>query len=205
MSEFDKKAAEWDNNPMHTERSRVIAESIKKDIPLNRQMSALEFGAGTGTTSFFLANDIGEITMVDNSPEMVKRTKEKIILSGLKNLKVIEFDLVNNNFNGGFDLIFTQMVLHHIPDIRDIILKFHDLLNNDGYLAIADLYSEDGSFHGAGFEGHNGFDPGELAGIIRTSGFKDISYSKCFTVQKDIAGQGKKQFDVFILTCKRSD
>ncbi len=35
---------------------------------------------------------------------------------------------------------------------RRILEKFHDLLNPSGYLAIADLYPEDGSFHGLSFD-----------------------------------------------------
>ena len=61
---------------------------------------------------------------------------------------------------GSFDLIYTLMVLHHVGDVETIIRKFRGLLNPGGYLAIADLYSEDGSFHGEGFSGHMGFDPG---------------------------------------------
>ncbi len=37
MNEFDIKAAEWDKNPMHWERSEAIVEEIRKTIPLNRQ------------------------------------------------------------------------------------------------------------------------------------------------------------------------
>jgi 16S rRNA A1518/A1519 N6-dimethyltransferase RsmA/KsgA/DIM1 with predicted DNA glycosylase/AP lyase activity len=48
MNEFDIKAAEWDNNPMHWERSEAIVNEIIKLIPLSNKMTALEYGAGTG-------------------------------------------------------------------------------------------------------------------------------------------------------------
>ena len=59
------------------------------------------------------------------------------------------------------------MVLHHVNDIEKIIGKFYRLLNPGGYLAIADLYEEDGSFHGDGFTGHKGFNMDSLSGILR--------------------------------------
>ena len=65
------------------------------------------------------------------------------------------------------------MVLHHVGDIDTIIKKFHDLLNPGGYLAIADLYSEDGSFHGEGFHGHRGFDPVSLAALLQKQGLPE--------------------------------
>ena len=35
---------EWDNNPMHRDSSEAIANEIKKLIPLNKEMTALEYG-----------------------------------------------------------------------------------------------------------------------------------------------------------------
>lgn len=202
MNEFDLKAAEWDNNPMHIERSKAIASGIKEAIPLNKNMTALEFGAGTGTTSLFLADGLREITMMDNSHGMVEVMTEKIRSSSLRNLKVVEFDLDRDEYTGDlFDLVFNQMVLHHVGDVKSIIGKFKRLLNPGGYLAIADLYSEDGSFHGLGVNNvHKGFDPNELGKLININGFVDINYSKCFTIGKQTES-GFKEFDVFLLTC----
>ena len=83
---------------------------------------------------------------------------KKIEYSKVKNLRALNFDLEHNDYSGGkFDLIFTQMVLHHVTDIESIIKRFSKLLHTGGYLAIADLLEEDGSFHGEGFNGHMGF------------------------------------------------
>lgn len=205
MSEFDHKAADWDNNPMHTERSGAIAGHIRKAIPLSKEMKALEFGAGTGTTSFFLAGDLGTVTMIDNSQEMVRRMQEKIHASGMINLDAFKFDLEHEEMIPGYDLVFTQMVLHHIGDITSLIRKFHKMLNPGGYIAIADLYPEDGSFHGDGFTGHKGIDPSNLGSIMENTGFKYISYHTCYTIEKDIPGRGLQKFDVFLLTARRSD
>ena len=63
MNEFDAKAAEWDKNPMHWDRSEAIANEIIKLIPLKKKMTALEYGAGTGITSFLLKDYLKEITL----------------------------------------------------------------------------------------------------------------------------------------------
>lgn len=202
MNEFDIKAAGWDSNPMHTERSKAVAGHIRKLIPLRKDMQALEFGAGTGTTSLFLADSLGSITMMDSSPVMVEKMKEKISEGMIPDLKAICFDLEKQEFDGKFDLIFTQMVLHHVSDTDSIILKFSRLLNPGGYIAIADLYSEDGSFHGMDFTGHKGFDPGKLGIILQKHKFGNISHGKCFTIEKETKEHGKAKFDIFILTAQ---
>jgi tRNA (cmo5U34)-methyltransferase len=205
MNEFDIKAAEWDNNPMHWDRSEAIAKEIIRLIPLKKEMTALEFGAGTGILSFMLKDYFREITMMDNSLEMVKKIIGKIEATRVKNLRALNFDLEGSDYKYvKYDLIFTQMVLHHVTEIEQIIKKFYDLLNPGGYLAIADLYPEDGSFHGEGFTGHKGFNLEMLSRQITKRGFADISHRKCFVINKITGDNETKQFDVFLLIAKRN-
>ena len=204
MNEFDLKAAEWDQNPIHWDRSVAITNQIKKLIPLKKRMIALEYGAGTGIASFLLKDNLKEITLMDSSSEMVRVMNEKIKTTKVKNLKTLNFDLEHSDHKGGkFDLIFTQMVLHHVLDIENIIRKFYNLLNPGGFLAIADLYKEDGSFHGEGFTGHKGFDVEILAEQIIKHGFKSVSHQKCFVINKKFSDNKTKHFDVFLLIAKR--
>ena len=205
MNEFDKKAATWDQNKMHWDRSEAIADEIKKNIPLKKDMNALEYGAGTGITSFLLKDYLREITLMDNSSEMVKIIDQKIKASKVNNLKTLNFDLEHSDYkNGKFDLIFTQMVLHHVVDIESIIKKFAKLINPGGFLAIADLYEEDGLFHGEGFTGHKGFNIENLSEIMRKNGISGISNRTCFTIDRKISETETQKFDVFLLIGKLS-
>ena len=204
ISEFDGKAEDWDKNPMHYDRSVAITSLMKEIIPLNDLMTALEFGAGTGIASFLLKDYLREITLMDNSVEMVRVMDEKIKATRAKNLKTVYFDLEHDDFSEGkFDLIFTQMVLHHVTDTEKIIKKFYGLLNPGGHLAIADLYTEDGLFHGDSFSGHRGFDVELLSGLIRDQGFFNVSHRKCFVIDRKLSETETKQFDVFLLTAQR--
>jgi 2-polyprenyl-3-methyl-5-hydroxy-6-metoxy-1,4-benzoquinol methylase len=204
MSSFDIKAAGWDNNPVYLERSKAIADALISSIPIREEMTAIEYGAGTGITSFLLKDSLREITLMDNSTGMLEVTNEKIRAAKVENLKALKFDLEHDDYTGArVDLIISQMVLHHISDIVNIIRKFHGMLNPGGFLAIADLYSEDGSFHGEGFTGHNGFNPDELSHIIAELGFKNISHRECFVMHKVIAEGMTKQFRLFLLTAER--
>jgi tRNA (cmo5U34)-methyltransferase len=201
MNEFDIKAAEWDSNPMHWERSEAIAKEIRNIIPLNKDMSALEFGAGTGITSFILKDFVKTITMMDTSAEMIRVIHDKIRTTKTLNLKALYFDLENRDYREEkFDLVFTQMVLHHIADTEAIVSRFSNLLNIGGYLAIADLYEEDGSFHGEGFTGHNGFNIDALSGILQKCGFSEVSNKTCYVIERKISETESKKFKVFLIT-----
>ena len=205
MNEFDIKAAEWDKNPMHWDRSEAVANAIKGMITLNTEMRVLEYGAGTGITSFLLKDLVKEITLMDNSSQMLNVINEKIKTSGVRNLKTVYFNLENADYiNEKFDLIFTQMVLHHVTDIDSIISRFNNLLNPGGYLAIADLYEEDGSFHGEGFNGHRGFEIEKLSGILRKNYFSNISHKTCFTIEHKISDTNSIKYDVFLLVGKNA-
>jgi len=199
MSSFDARAREWDKDKMHMERSVAIAAELEKMIPLNHSMKALEYGAGTGILSFLLKDHFSEITLMDNSQEMIKVCKEKIEYHHTSHIMPIWFDLEHTNFDGKFDVIYNQMVLHHVNDYEAIINSFYSLLNPDGYLAIADLYTEDGSFHGPDIKVHLGFDPDKLTEVLKTAGFKKIKHKTCFEVRRE---SGRK-FPIFLLVAKK--
>jgi ubiquinone/menaquinone biosynthesis C-methylase UbiE len=199
MSDFDSRAKDWDKEMRHVERSRAIASELLKTVPLNSTMKALEFGAGTGLLSFILKDRFTEIIMMDNSTEMVKVAQEKITAENAHHINAVCLDLEKEDYSGEFDIIYTQMVLHHVHNIDVIFGKFYSLLKKDGYLAIADLYSEDGSFHGADFKGHNGFDMEELSSLLRKHGFKDISHRQCHILKKNIASGELREFPIFLL------
>lgn len=164
-------------------------------------MSALEFGAGTGITSFILKDFVKTITMMDTSAEMIRVIHDKIRTTKTLNLKALYFDLENRDYREEkFDLAFTQMVLHHIADTEAIVRRFSKLLNRGGYLAIADLYEEDGSFHGEGFTGHNGFNIDTLSGILQKCGFSEVSNKTCYVIDRKISETESKKFEVFLIT-----
>jgi len=201
MNEFDHKAAEWDKNRMYHERAEAVAGEIRKVIPLSREWRALEFGPGTGLLSLLLKDQLKEITLIDSSAGMVKVMNEKIAVEGVGNLRVLHLDLEHEDpGDEKYDLIYNLMVLHHVSDVEKIIGKFHNMLSPGGYLAVADLCSEDGSFHGGGFTGHRGFEPDRLSAMLEERGFEDISHRKVYVIDRVMADGSKKQFEVFLMT-----
>jgi tRNA (cmo5U34)-methyltransferase len=204
MNEFDIKASGWDENPMHHARSEAIAKEMLRLLPIKKEMSAMEFGAGTGILSFMLKDFFNDIILMDSSTEMVNVANKKIDATGAKNLKTILFDLEHETYSGKpLDLIFTQMVLHHVNDIEKLFGNFYKILNPDGFIAIADLYSEDGSFHDEGFSGHNGFNIDDLTLTLNKCNFRVSTAEQCFTINRKISEKVTNQYPVFLLIANR--
>ena len=202
MNEFDIKAAEWDKSQMRRERAEAVAIAIDRQIPLDRNMTAMEFGAGTGLLSFMLLDKLGSVTLIDSSEGMVNVVREKLSGSSAASaMKVVKADLEKEEYPDEiFDLIYTLMVLHHVNDVEKIISKFSSMQKPGGYLAIADLNSEDGSFHGDGFTGHRGFDPGYLATMLERHGYAGIRHSTVYNIGKTLPDGTRKEFGVFLIT-----
>lgn len=203
MSNFDDVARTWDENPVHLERSKAIAAKMEEMLPLSTRMKALEYGAGTGILSFLLNKKLNQIVMMDNSAEMVRVMEEKISNQNTKNLFPIKFNLEIELPEQKFNLIYSQMVLHHIADVQSIFGKFYHMILPGGFLAIADLYPEDGSFHGEGFDGHPGFDPEKLKMLLLEVGFKKVAFERCFSMLKDTTVGRAKSFPIFLITASK--
>jgi tRNA (cmo5U34)-methyltransferase len=202
---FDNIAREWDKNEMHQKRTEAIAEYLLQMIPANKKLNALEFGAGTGLLSIALKDHFTEITLMDSSAEMIYSTIEKLMQKGITHLKPIFFDLEKQAYTDKtFDVIFCQMVMHHVGNIAKMVLKFSKLLNPGGLLAIADLYTEDGTFHDIDFDGHFGFDPAALAEIMNLNGFCNVNCLQCFVIEKTKEDGNTKNYPVFLLTAEKN-
>ncbi len=205
MEHFDKRAQNWDNDLMKVERANTFAKEIFNIIQPNKSMNALEFGCGTGLLSHQLKDDFKTITLIDTSEEMIKVLNEKIISNNIKNFNPIHINLLNDDLDKkDFNVIYTLMTLHHIIDLNKILKIFHSLLNTNGYLCIADLVKEDGSFHyqTPDFDGHNGFDKKELISILINNGFEILNYNISFEIEK-IQDNRIYKYPLFLMVCKK--
>jgi len=206
MNEFDQKAPEWDKNRMHADRAIAVAAKIQKMIPLKPGMKAMEFGAGTGLLSFCLEDCFSEITLVDSSREMLKVAEQKLENGSHPKFRTLYLDLESGEYGGDpFDIVYSQMVLHHIGDVHALFGKLSRLLKPGGYLAVADLYKEDGGFHDGATNVHPGFDPGELNEMIAHHGFIDFQISPCYIIRKEVTPGNNKEYPVFLMTAQRPE
>ncbi len=188
-TDFDERAATWDDDPAKVERARAVADAISQQVTIDGSTRMLEYGAGTGlfTQAVWEATgSIGPVTLADTSSGMREQMERKVAAGVLPDARVVDLDLSHGAPSGErFDLIVSVLVLHHIDPLRPVLAAFAELLADGGHLCVVDLVAEDGSFHGEGFHGHHGFDPAELAGWLGDAGFAQVEVAPCHEIERD--------------------
>ena len=205
---FDDRALEWDKNPEFVERARLLSIEIKNFLNLSGNLSALDYGCGTGLLSRFLKNDFKKITLVDTSQGMINVLNERIKIEEIKNFEPYFLDLLTDKIPFGdekFDVIYTSMTIHHVNDIKSIFEKFHSLLNQNSYLCIADLDKEDGDFHSPdmNFTGHFGFEKNEIENYLKNAGFEPVYYKIFLEMERTNFENVIKTYPVFVIIAKK--
>lgn len=200
---FDERARTWDEDAVKHERAARVADAIAAAVPLAGRR-VLEYGAGTGLLGLALRPRAGEVTLADSAREMLRVAGEKIAAGGLANARTLLLDLAAAPPPPGlsFDLVCSLMVLHHVPDTDGILRAFHALLAPGGAVALSDLDTEDGSFHGPGFDGHRGFDRADLRARLERAGFANVRFSTPYEVTKRGAA-GERRYPLFLAVADR--
>ena len=184
IDNFSHKSKSWDMKSRRVQNAKSIAKEIVDGVELNLSMKVMDFGAGTGLLSYFIAPFVDTIVVVDNSPSMLKAFREKEADFDCKT-RVLELDLTKTTIDEKFNGVISSMTIHHIEDIKALFKKFYNMLEDGGFIAIADLDKENGTFH-SDHRGlfHFGFDRDELAKIAKDIGFKNIRFELASTINK---------------------
>jgi 2-polyprenyl-3-methyl-5-hydroxy-6-metoxy-1,4-benzoquinol methylase len=204
---FDRAAATWDDNPVRVALMKAVAGAIIRQVQPTPEMAMLDYGCGTGLVSFFLAPHVGNVTAADSSEGMLTVLRQKIERSGVTTIRSVRLDLERDPLPGErYDLIVTNMVMHHVADSMGMLRKFHALLRPGGVACISDLDTEPGVFHDAeaAITVHrHGFDRREFKGLMVQVGFCDVDDATAHTIRKPVAGGGERDFPVFLITGRR--
>jgi len=197
MSNFDTRAKEWDKKDRRVHGAKIIAEAIQKRVDLNENMQILDFGVGTGLLGFEIAKKVKEVYGVDTSAGMIAALKEK----NTKELSItpIHQDIIKEPLQQTVDGVVSSMTLHHIEDLEAFFMTIAMTLKENGFIAIADLESENGTFHSDNTGVHHfGFDAPKLQKLVSQSGFKKITIENINTINKPHG-----DFGVFLLIAQK--
>lgn len=199
MSErFNKAAEEWDKGDMRQNIAHAVFQTISSRIALLKTMDIMDFGAGTGLLSFKIAPMVHNVVGVDLSEKMLEQLEGKN--SDALQVKALCHDICDIPLEQKFNGIVSSMAMHHVEDTAVLFKSFHDHLKRDGFVAIADLEAEDGSFHSHGNDGvhHFGFERESLREIIEKAGFEHVRFHHAYTVEKE-----ECNYPIFLVTATK--
>jgi len=162
---FNHRAESFDS-PKNQFLAELIRKNIEKQMHDLSSKSILDFGGGTGLISLPLAKQAKSVTLVDIAEKMLEQARIKVKNQKLKNLHLIQQDLVLKPLEQTFDLIIVSRVLHHMPQLDSSLAMFQEHLTPGGQLFIADYTVPDGENHG--------FIISELEETLKNHGFSDI-------------------------------
>ncbi len=136
--DYDKKHIDINENEQYI----LACIEQKVIISANQKIKILDFGCGTGFATQVILNsnflqNVENITLFDLSPDMVELAKEK-----LNNAEVPLFYFENtqgltNLMNQKFDLVITNAVVHHIPELKGFFEIINNLVKHGGYYLLS--------------------------------------------------------------------
>lgn len=203
--DFDKEAGAWDENPVRVKLVKDVAQAISKQIALRPDMAVLDFGCGTGLLSLQIQPLVRSVTGVDSSPGMLAQFNRKIEELRLRQVETVLVDLdQGHTLPGQYDLVISNMTLHHIQRIEPLLAQFHSALRPGGYLCLSDLDPDEGRFHGDNTGVfHFGFERTALRKVFTAAGFADVVVTDAAEVVKPGADGKMNRFGVFLMTGRR--
>ncbi|HEX2950914.1 MAG TPA: class I SAM-dependent methyltransferase [Armatimonadota bacterium] len=198
---FNHAAATWDENPGRLLAANNTVSAILTQVPVRSDMTVIDYGCGTGLVTLGLQPYVERIIGVDISPAMLTELENKVRALALSNVETCCLDLRSQpSADLHADLVVSAMALHHIADIPSALRALTGLLSPGGYVALADLDVEDGSFHGdkTGVF-HYGIDRTWLIAQLEALGIQEIQSTTAHVVERP-AADGNHRYPVFLIS-----
>jgi 2-polyprenyl-3-methyl-5-hydroxy-6-metoxy-1,4-benzoquinol methylase len=195
---FAEKAADYDQRPVPQQISEGVGRAIRERVRLLPTMTVMDVGAGTGLLTAGIAPYVAHIHAVDVSAAMLAQLAAKAHLG--EKLTIHLHDLTHAPLHLQVDLAVSAMAMHHIRDTEALFRALFAHVRPGGWVALADLDREDGSFHPPATEGvfHAGFERSALRAGLEQAGFVDVDIQTATVVQRD-----GRDYPVFLATGRR--
>lgn len=188
---FDMIAKSYENSE-RIQIAKVSSDAIREYLVDTKDKSAIDFGCGTGLVGMNLLNEFCSVLFLDAAQNMIDQITRKIFDNKLINADTLCFDFekeVRTDIH--VDYIFMAQVLLHIKDVKMILSRLYNVLNQGSHLLIVDFDKNGGIVSDTV---HNGFDQKKLADIMLEIGYRDIQSKTFYTGSKIFMGQDASLF-----------
>ena len=114
--------------------------------PLNKNMSVLEIGTGTGMIARNIAKNTKKVEAIDFSEKMIHQAQE---IEHAENINFAVGDIFNLSYDdASFDVVITANILHIIPNSEKALEEVYRVLKPNGLLIAPTFLWKESSLKG---------------------------------------------------------
>jgi ubiquinone/menaquinone biosynthesis C-methylase UbiE len=118
------------------------SKNIKEFLKIKNSDLVLEIGTGTGELALNISAHCKRLIAIDVSKTMIHFARTKAEIQNKKNIQFYNAGFLTYNNQGElFDVVITQLALHHLPDYWKMVAlkRIHAMLKEDGKLYLRDV------------------------------------------------------------------
>ncbi|WP_066189979.1 class I SAM-dependent DNA methyltransferase [Gracilibacillus timonensis] len=169
---FNKQHAKRYDTEDRRKLANIIADKVKTVLPDKKQHSLLDYGGGTGLVTLPLAGHFDNVLLLDASQEMIHVAQDKLAQIPYHHIEARKLDLMEDDqLDVNADVILVSLVLIHVPDVKALLQKLKNRLNEGGLFLIVDFDKNERVDHP---KVHNGFTREEINELLTNMGLHDI-------------------------------
>jgi len=130
---------------LHMQKLRDIeteSKSIRELLKIKNSDFVLEIGTGTGELALNISDHCKRVVAIDISNTMINFARMKAENQNKSNIQFYNAGFLTYKNHGElFDVIITQLALHHLPDYWKMIAlkRIYEMLKEDGKLYLRDV------------------------------------------------------------------
>lgn len=135
---FAGMADHWDRIRQQYEHPDLQAGMVAALVPPG--VRVVDVGTGSGALLPLLAGCGAEVTAVDHSATLLERARRRCLAAGAKGIRFQQADARALPFpDGRFDVAYTSMVLHHLPQPQEAVTELARVVRPGGRVVVVEF------------------------------------------------------------------
>ena len=182
---YSDVAGEWDRLRGELYGERFTDAALGALIPPD--WTVADLACGSGSVAALLAPQVARVVAVDRSREMLAAARRRLV--GRRNVELRRGELEALPVeDASCDAALLLLGLTHVAEPARALAEAARILRPGGRLVVVDLLAHDrDDFRRRLGQLRNGFEPGELAGLVAAAGLERVS---CATLPPEAAAKG---------------
>jgi ArsR family transcriptional regulator len=197
---YARVAPTWDRLRAGLDVEGLHAHLLAGVLPMALDLA--DAGTGTGALLPVLAPAARRLVGFDRSPEMLVEARRRADASGVRQVELVQADLVQLPFPAAsFDGLCSAFALHHAARPAAVVAEFARVVRPGGAVVLCDLVPHDEEWMRSELA-HVwlGFDPARVAGWFADAGFVDVHRA---ALARRRSSGGRAMPDVWVVRGRR--